>query len=157
MNMDVITLYHGSVDVFDVFSKDVLPRFDTGQNLLGHYFTESPTHVLNYARGRKGMVYVTEASFVSMKIVPSSRSGMCEIDRMQLDFNEDDFADYREQLIADGHDAVCFEGEDGYNEYVILEASQLTIVDRMSSSVFKRRMAAGLMDNGSAVEHGMRA
>lgn len=51
--MDTIRLYHGTTKRFSEFAtKGVTPRFDTGAHILGHYLTESESHVMAYARGR---------------------------------------------------------------------------------------------------------
>jgi hypothetical protein len=135
--METIRLYHGTSRRFTEFAqKGVTPRFDTGAHILGHYLTESADHVLAYARGRWGKVYVVDASFEAMKTVPPRPTGMSEIDRMQLDFNGDDFLAYRDGLIAEGYDSVCFETVDGYSEYVFLHDDQLSIVECIPADEF---------------------
>lgn len=135
--MATITLYHGTSRRFSEFAtKGVTPRFDTGAHILGHYLTESESHVMAYARGRWGKVYVVEASFEAMKIVPPTPHGLSQIDRMQLDFQEEDFADYRSDLVADGYDSICFETADGYSEYVFLHADQLRILECVPAGEF---------------------
>jgi hypothetical protein len=56
---------------------------------------------------------------------------------MQLDFTEEDFAEYRNDLVAQGYDSVCFETVDGFNEYVFLHADQLRIVECVPAEEFK--------------------
>lgn len=135
--METIRLYHGTTKRFSEFAtKGVTPRFDTGAHIIGHYLTESESHVMAYARGRWGKVYVVDACFEAMKTVPPRPSGMSEIDGMQLDFTEDDFAAYRNELIAEGYDSVCFETVDGYSEYVFLHSDQLHIIDCVPAEEF---------------------
>jgi hypothetical protein len=137
-SMDTIRLFHGTTKRFSEFAtKGVTPRFDTGAYILGHYLTESESHVMAYARGRWGKVYIVDASFEAMKTVPPRPSGISEIDRMQLDFTEEDFAEYRNDLVAQGYDSVCFETVDGFNEYVFLHADQLRIVECVPAEEFK--------------------
>ncbi|NTF16869.1 hypothetical protein G6L37_00320 [Agrobacterium rubi] len=128
--METMRLFHGTTKRFSEFAtKGVTPRFDTGANLLGHFLTESDSHVLAYAKGRWGKVYVVDATYEAMKTVPASPSGMSEIDRMQLDFNEAEFAAYRQDLVEQGYDSICFETGDGYCEYVFFYSDQLHIVE----------------------------
>ncbi len=135
--MDTIRLYHGTTKRFSEFAtKGVTPRFDTGAHILGHYLTESESHVMAYARGRWGKVYVVDASFEAMKTVPPRMSGMSEIDRMQLDFTEEDFAAYRNDLIAEGYDSICFETIDGFCEYVFFHDDQLHVVECLPAAEF---------------------
>jgi hypothetical protein len=143
--MQTMRLYHGTARRFREFSKlGVEPRFKTGAGILGHYLTESESHVLAYARGRHGKVYTVDASFEAMKVVPPRPSGLSEIDGMQLDYSEEDFEAYRENLIADGYDSVCFETEDGYCEYVFLYDDQLRVVEWVPADKFQGTPQAAL-------------
>lgn len=136
--MEAIRLYHGTTKRFSEFAtKGVTPRFDTGAFILGHYLTESESHVMAYARGRWGKVYVVDASFEAMKTVPPRPSGMSEIDRMQLDFNHEEFAAYRNDLITQGYDSICFETVEGFCEYVFFYDDQLHIVECLPADEFQ--------------------
>lgn len=137
--METIRLYHGTSRRFSQFAtRGVEPRFDTGAHILGHYFTESADHVLAYARGRWGKVYVVDASFEAMKVIPPRCSGMSEIDGMQLDFSEQEFTEFRNALIAEGYDSICFETVDGFCEYVFMYDEQIKIVECVPAADFEQ-------------------
>ena len=142
-----LTLYHGSLRDF-ARERNVAPRFNSGQSLLGHFCTDSAALALVYARPtedesedndddvEEGYVYVVEASASSLKVEPVTPSGLSLIERMQMDFRDADFMRYLEDLKADGHDGACFETADGYCEYLFFDTDAISIVDRFTAGQF---------------------
>jgi hypothetical protein len=47
--LKTLDVLHGTRTVFKTFSKDIEARFSTGQNLLGHFFTDQPEQSLVYS------------------------------------------------------------------------------------------------------------
>lgn len=134
-----LTLFHGSRRAFECFDADAPARFDGAQSMLGVFLTDSFALASRYAHFETDdeaegfddvgdpVVYEVDAAVSNLKREPATPSGLSLIELMQLDCNEEEFASYRESVIAAGYDGVLFESDDVGHEIVVFDASLLAV------------------------------
>lgn len=155
--MPTISLLHGSTKKFSCFEKTEDARFDTGQHILGFYFTDDQDTAESYAylwpreiadilgideddvteddietenSNIDHFLYTAEIAYSSMKTYDyDPYSLMSKIEEMQLDFNEGNFNKFLDSIKSEGHDLIEFKTADGYSEYVVLNKDQISITD----------------------------
>lgn len=126
-----LKVYHGTDRDFSEFKKGRslkrYPNFNNSQKHLGHFFSDDPEYVSNYAgRGfdkEDAVIMPVHLSMKNPKIEPLSK-----IDEIEDQWSMGKAVAYRKQLEDQGYDGIIFEGTAKIGptrEYVVFRPEQI--------------------------------
>lgn len=134
---DKLMLYHGTGCVFHEFEARTLNRDDDGvpsdgNSDFGVHLTASPHYAYEFAEftfSENGVVLIVEADLSKLYVVDSRDQ--------YLDLTPEQYAEWRERLIADGYEGVVADdiGEDLREACVIFDPAKLRIVGHLPASI----------------------
>lgn len=134
-------LYHGSHRRFDHFSKDVHPRYDNPQRVIGHFLTDDPEYALRYATGEDGTLYVVECTFDNLRHEPLLGGTTCLMWSIERNWTVEEAIVWADGLESAGHDGVMFDTNSDFKEYALFHDDQLSIRHALSGDEARAALA----------------